>query len=163
LDSAPIFLRHGLNYFVSGGVRRVFDLLKSRAAYVIEPQHLWNSIANLARTQNGELLKTLQEGFKYIETESFQSAFLGLFSEINLYSEKLGKTQADKNKKLCSIIAEIARGLAELGKDYPDFPIDVLLKTGASTPLQAWYQDNPDDVPEFEKQMRRKVHFDGFC
>jgi len=47
----------------------------------------------------------------------------------------------------------------ELGKDYPDFPLDVLLKTGASTPLQAWYEQNPDDVPEFEKQMRRKVHY----
>jgi type I restriction enzyme M protein len=47
----------------------------------------------------------------------------------------------------------------ELGKDYPDYPIDVLLRTGASTPLQAWYQDNPDDIPEFEKQMRRKVHY----
>ena len=29
--------------------------------------HLWSSIANLARTQNGELLNTLQAGFKYIE------------------------------------------------------------------------------------------------
>lgn len=47
----------------------------------------------------------------------------------------------------------------ELGKDYPNFPIDILLKTRASTPLQAWYQDNPDDIPEFEKQMRRKVHY----
>jgi type I restriction enzyme M protein len=55
----------------------------------------------------------LDKGFKYIENESFQSTFSGLFSEINLYSEKLGKTQADKNRKLCSIIAEIAKGLAE--------------------------------------------------
>jgi type I restriction enzyme M protein len=91
--------------------------MRRKVHYVIEPQHLWNSIANLARTQSDELLKTLQEGFKYIETESFQSVFLGLFSEINLYSEKLGKTQADKNKKLCSIIAEIAKGLAEFSAD----------------------------------------------
>ncbi|HEY8857594.1 MAG TPA: type I restriction-modification system subunit M [Rugosibacter sp.] len=87
--------------------------MRRKVHYVIQPPHLWNSIANLARTQSDELLKTLQEGFKYIETESFQSAFLGLFSEINLYSEKLGKTQTDKNKKLCAIIAEIAKGLAE--------------------------------------------------
>ena len=40
-----------------------------------------------------------------------------MFSEINLYSEKLGKTQADKNKKLCSIIAEIAKGLAEFSSE----------------------------------------------
>jgi type I restriction enzyme M protein len=48
--------------------------------YVIKPGHLWASIANLARTQNGELLNTLQAAFKYIETESFQSTFQGLFS-----------------------------------------------------------------------------------
>lgn len=30
----------------------------------------------------------------------------------NLYSEKLGKKQTDKNAKLCSIISEIARGMA---------------------------------------------------
>jgi type I restriction enzyme M protein len=91
--------------------------MRRKVHYVIQPPHLWNSIANMARAQSDELLKTLQEGFKYIETESFQSAFLGLFSEINLYSEKLGKTQTDKNKKLCSIIAEIAKGLAEFSSD----------------------------------------------
>ncbi|MET4726179.1 type I restriction enzyme M protein [Bradyrhizobium japonicum] len=91
--------------------------MRRKVHYVIQPPHLWNSIASMARTQSDELLKTLQDGFKYIETESFQSAFLGLFSEINLYSEKLGKTQADKNGKLCSIIAEIAKGLAEFSAD----------------------------------------------
>lgn len=91
--------------------------MRRKVHYVIQPQHLWNSIANMARTQSDELLMTLHAGFKYIETESFQSAFLGLFSEINLYSEKLGKTQADKNKKLCSIIAEIAKGLAAFSSD----------------------------------------------
>lgn len=25
--------------------------------------------------------------------------------------------------------------------------------------MQAWYEDNPNDVAEFEKQMRRKVHY----
>ena len=96
-----------------GDVLEFEKQMRRKVHYVIQPPHLWNSIANLARTQSDELLKTLQEGFKYIETESFQSAFLGLFSEINLYSEKLGKTQTDKNKKLCAIIAEIAKGLAE--------------------------------------------------
>jgi len=91
--------------------------MRRKVHYVIKPQHLWNSIANMARTQSDELLMTLQDGFKYIENESFQSAFLGLFSEINLYSEKLGKTQTDKNKKLCSIIAEIAKGLSEFSTD----------------------------------------------
>lgn len=91
--------------------------MRRKVHYVIEPQHLWNSIANMARTQNGELLKTLQVGFKYIETESFESTFQGLFSEINLGSDKLGRTYADRNAKLCSIIQKIAEGLNEFSSD----------------------------------------------
>jgi type I restriction enzyme M protein len=91
--------------------------MRRKVHYVVQPRYLWNNIADLARKQSDELLLTLYEGFKYIENESFQSTFGGLFSEINLYSEKLGKTQVDKNKKLCSIIAEVARGLAEFSSE----------------------------------------------
>lgn len=91
--------------------------MRRKVHYVIQPSHLWNSIANLARTQNAELLNTLHSGFKYIETESFESAFQGLFSEIDLNSPKLGKTYADRNAKLCSIIQKIAEGLAAFSTD----------------------------------------------
>jgi len=91
--------------------------MRRKVHYVIQPPYLWNNIAKLARMQSDDLLLTLYEGFKYIENESFQSTFGGLFSEINLYSEKLGKNQTDKNKKLCAIIAEIARGLAEFSSE----------------------------------------------
>lgn len=87
--------------------------MRRKAHYVIKPKHLWANIANLARTQHEDLLNTLQEGFKYIENESFQSTFSGLFSEINLGSEKLGKTYKPRNDKLCTIITKIAEGLAE--------------------------------------------------
>jgi type I restriction enzyme M protein len=88
--------------------------MRRKIHYVIEPQHLWSNIAEMARTQNGELLITLEEGFRYIENESFESTFQGLFSEINLNSEKLGKTSAERNKKLCIIIQKIAEGIADL-------------------------------------------------
>jgi type I restriction enzyme M protein len=91
--------------------------MRRKVHYVIQPAHLWNSIANLARTQNAELLNTLQAGFKYIETESFESTFQGLFSEIDLGSTKLGKTYADRNAKLCTIIQKIAEGLNEFSTD----------------------------------------------
>jgi type I restriction enzyme M protein len=91
--------------------------MRRKVHYVIQPAHLWNSIANLARTQNAELLNTLQAGFKYIETESFESTFQGLFSEIDLSSPKLGKTYPDRNAKLCTIIQKIAEGLAEFPSD----------------------------------------------
>jgi type I restriction enzyme M protein len=87
--------------------------MRRKVHYVIQPAHLWNSISNQARTQSAELLDTLQAGFKYIEEESFESTFQGLFSEINLGSDKLGKTYADRNAKLCTIIQKIAEGLAE--------------------------------------------------
>jgi type I restriction enzyme M protein len=71
----------------------------------------------MARTQNAELLNTLQAGFKYIQDESFESTFDGLFSEIDLASPKLGKTYADRNAKLCTIIQKIAEGLNEFSTD----------------------------------------------
>jgi type I restriction enzyme M protein len=92
-------------------------LMRRKVHYVIEPPHLWASIAEMARTQDGELLKTLQEGFDYIENHSFDRAFEGLFSEINLSSEKLGRLYPDKNAKLCAIIGEIAKGLAQFSTD----------------------------------------------
>ncbi len=95
--------------------------MRRKVHYVIQPAHLWNSIANMARTQNADLLGTLEEGFKYIETESFESTFQGLFSEIDLSSPKLGKTYPDRNAKLCAIIQEIAKGLAQFSTD-----VDVL-------------------------------------
>lgn len=91
-------------------------LMRRRVHYVIKPEHLWGSIAEMARTQDGELLNTLQDGFKYIENESFDSTFQGLFSEINLTSEKLGKRYVERNEKLCDIIKKIAEGLSSFSQ-----------------------------------------------
>ena len=94
--------------------------MRRKVHYVIEPQYLWRSISELARTQNGDLLKTLQKGFKYIENESFENSFKGLFSEINLDSEKLGKNYEARNKKLCTIIQKIAEGIEEFDTGADD-------------------------------------------
>ncbi len=91
--------------------------MRRKVHYVIKPQFLWGSIVQRARFQDGELLDTLQKGFKYIEEESFQSNFQGLFSEINLASDKLGRKYEDRNAKLCSIISELARGMALFSTD----------------------------------------------
>jgi len=91
--------------------------MRRKVHYVIEPQHLWSSIAELARTQHNDLLLTLQAGFKYIENKSFENSFQGLFSEINLDSEKIGKKYADRNAKLCTIITKIAEGIADFSSD----------------------------------------------
>ena len=71
----------------------------------------------MARTQDRELLHTLEAGFRYIENESFNSTFQGLFSEINLSSEKLGRDYTSWNAKLCTIITRIAEGIAGFSTD----------------------------------------------
>ena len=91
--------------------------MRRKVHYVIKPQYLWSNISELARTQDGELLKTLEDGFRYIENESFESTFQGLFSEINLNSDKLGRTATERNKLLCMIIQKIAEGIAKFSTD----------------------------------------------
>jgi type I restriction enzyme M protein len=111
---SPLTLWYAAN---AGDVAEFEKQMRRKVHYVIEPPHLWSSIAELARTQNGELLHTLEMGFKYIENQSFDSTFQGLFSEINLNSEKLGKTYTDRNAKLCTIISKIAAGIAQFSTD----------------------------------------------
>ena len=91
--------------------------MRRKLHYVIEPCHLWDSISEMARTQDGELLQTVEAGFKYIENHSFDSSFQGLFSEINLNSERLGKKSSDRNSMLCKVITQISDGISGFSKD----------------------------------------------
>ncbi|USZ48824.1 type I restriction-modification system subunit M [Halomonas sp. DN3] len=91
--------------------------MRRKVHYCIHPDYLWSSIYDRARIQDAELLQTLERGFKYIENQSFASTFQGLFSEINLNSEKLGRTPSDRNKKLCTIITKIAEGIAQFSAE----------------------------------------------
>ena len=113
-------LRVALALWYANNPRDVVDFekqMRRKVHYVVKPDHLWANIANLARSQSPELLDVLREGFKYIENDSFESTFQGLFSEINLGSEKLGKTHAAKNDTLCEIVKAIANGLAEFSTE----------------------------------------------
>ncbi|MCB1584166.1 MAG: type I restriction-modification system subunit M [Xanthomonadales bacterium] len=101
----------------AGDISAFEKQMKRKVHYVIEPQYLWSNITELARTHADDLLEVLEAGFRYIENESFENTFHGLFSEINLNSEKLGKTPKDRNKKLCTIIQKIAEGIADFSSD----------------------------------------------
>lgn len=92
-------------------------LMRRKVHYVIQPQHLWSHIAELARKGSDDLLSTLRDGFKYIEDKSFGDTFQGLFSEINLDSEKLGRSQVERNKKLTTVVSKVAAGLKEFSTD----------------------------------------------
>ena len=91
--------------------------MNNRVHYVIKPEYLWSHIAEMARTQDGELLNTLQQAFKHIEEDSFRNTFRGLFSEVNLASDKLGKEYHTKNDMLCTIISKINEGIADFSTD----------------------------------------------
>lgn len=89
------------------------DMMLKGTHYIIKPQYLWSAIYELARTQDADLLTELGNGFRHIEEESFKGTFKGLFSEINLQSEKLGKDYAARNKMMCNIISTLDEKLAE--------------------------------------------------
>ncbi|RZT05341.1 type I restriction enzyme M protein [Duganella sp. CF402] len=101
----------------SGDIDDFEKQMRLKVHYVIEPQYLWSSVAEMARTQHPDLLDTLWKGFKYIEEKSFESTFQGLFSEVNLHSEKLGKKASERNSKLCTIIQKIAEGISKFSTD----------------------------------------------
>jgi type I restriction enzyme M protein len=93
-------------------VPEIEKLMRRKIHYVIKPEYLWNAIAEKARRQK-DVLSTLSEAFTHIEDDSFESSFKGLFSEININSEKLGKTYEDRNKQLCKIITKINEGISK--------------------------------------------------
>jgi type I restriction enzyme M protein len=107
----PLFVWYKDN---PGDVAAFEKQMRRKVHYVIKPEYLWANIDHLAKTQNEKLLDTLQKGFKYIEEESFSSNFQGLFSEINLSSEKLGRRYEERNKRLCEIVGQIAEGIRGL-------------------------------------------------
>ena len=89
------------------------DMMLKSAHYIIKPQYLWSAIYELARTQDDNLLTELKDSFRHIEEESFKGAFKGLFSEINLDSEKLGKDRPARNKMMCNVISKLEEKLIE--------------------------------------------------
>lgn len=94
-------------------VKEFEEMMLESTHYVIYPKYLWSSIYELARTQDSELLTELSDSFSYIEEESFKGAFRGLFSEINLRSEKLGKDYSARNKMMSDIICKLEEKLVE--------------------------------------------------
>jgi len=96
------------------------EQMMRKTHYIIKPEYLWDKIVVLAKKDNLDLLNTIGKGFKHIEEESFESSLRGLFSEINLNSEKLGKGYTERNNLLCKVVRTIANGLAELSAEHDD-------------------------------------------
>lgn len=101
----------------AGDVPAFETQMRRKVHYVILPEYLWTNIVNMAREHSDDLLTTVEEAFKHIEEDSFESSFAGLFSEINLNSDKLGKTRKARNDQLVKILGKIAKGLAQFSTD----------------------------------------------
>ena len=96
------------------------DQMRRKVHYIIEPDYLWDNIVAMAKTDDEELLVFIEKGFKHIEEDSFECSLKGLFSEINLNSEKLGKSYTERNSLLCKVIRTIDNGLVTLSSDHDD-------------------------------------------
>ena len=84
---------------------------------VVVPNNQWCSFVVITSYSIHYTKLYEDAGFAYIENHSFESSFQGLFSEINLNSEKLGKKPAERNAKLCTIIQKISDGIAEFSNE----------------------------------------------
>lgn len=94
-------------------VQEFEDMMLQSVHYIIKPQYLWSAIYELARTQDIDLVSELCNSFRHIEEDSFKGTFRGLFSEINLQSDKLGKDYTARNKMMCNVISKLEENLAE--------------------------------------------------
>lgn len=106
-------------------IKQFEEYIKRKTHFIIKPQYLWDNIYDMADNENSNLLEILQNGFKFIEEYSFNIVFKGLFSEVDLYSNTLGKNNAEKNIRICNIIKEIGNGLARFKKNIQN-NVDIL-------------------------------------
>lgn len=93
------------------------EIVRKKIHYIIKPQYLWDNIYEMAKNENEHMFEILQNGFTFIENKSFNITFKGLFSEVNLSSEKLGKDNTQRNLRVCNIIKEIGDGLLKFKTD----------------------------------------------
>ena len=86
------------------------DFLIKSKGYFIYPSQLFQNIAQLDFEQIENLNEVLAQTFREIETSAdqtpYQNNFKGLFRDLDLNSEKLGRNTLDRNKRLLKIIKE---------------------------------------------------------
>lgn len=99
------------------------DFLVKNKGFFIKPSELfWNIIKNADTDDN--LNVTLDTIFKNIESSAIGTAsepdFRGLFDDLDVNSNKLGATVAERNKRLVKLL----NGIAEMKLSYSDNTID---------------------------------------
>ena len=114
------------------GVR---EQMRKKAHYVIRPEHLWTHIAHLARTQGAMSCSTrCKLASSTSRTSHSKAPSRGCSRRSTSASDKLGKTYADRNAKLCTIISQDRRGAGRVLDRQPTRSATRTSTSSASSP-----------------------------
>ncbi len=98
------------------------DLIEEKGFFILPSELFCNVVKNCDNDEN--LNETLEKVFKHIEESAkgsvSESDFSGLFDDIDVNSNKLGSTVEKRNKKLASVL----KNIAEMKLSYGDNTID---------------------------------------
>ena len=119
----------GLNYFDAMKKPEYIEAIRAYAleqlGYFIEPKHLSHHLAFRARTKE-MIIEDLAHAMKALEESTLghdsEAAFVGLFEDVDLTSNKLGKTVVEKNNLIC----EVLKHIDDVNFRLEDTEIDVL-------------------------------------
>lgn len=108
----------------------LLEELKYQDSFVIKPEHTFTKFINEIEEGTFEL-DHLGQAFNEIERSN--ASYEGLFEDIDLYSNKLGKSLQDKNKRIASVIRQIsAINLAEYSGDVLGDAYEYMISNFAS-------------------------------
>ena len=103
----------------------IISILLEELGYVIEPQFLWNHIVDLINKEKFNIT-ILANAINSINESTLgqksQEDFNGLFEDMDLNSNKLGKTEPDRTKLISKVILKINA----IDFKFKDTEIDVL-------------------------------------
>ena len=103
----------------------IISILLEELGYVIEPQFLWNHIVDLINEEKFNIT-ILANAINSINESTLgqksQEDFNGLFEDMDLNSNKLGKTEPDRTKLISKVILKINA----IDFKFKDTEIDVL-------------------------------------
>lgn len=101
------------------------ETIEERLGYYIDEQHLFKSWINKI-DNNEDILSLIEDSLRYIENSAMgkdsEDDFRGLFSDIDLNSNKLGNSNKEKEKA----ISHVLKKLNEIKFELDDHKIDIL-------------------------------------
>ncbi|WP_066389569.1 type I restriction-modification system subunit M [Helicobacter himalayensis] len=95
------------------------DTILETYGFFIKPSALFSNVLKNADQEKSNLNETLSNIFKQIQDSSKQ--FNGLFADMDLHSDNIGKSNSERNRKILNIM----RAISDLELHYNENEIDV--------------------------------------